>query len=99
LRNFKEFPDNFFHFYNLMIDELGYTPTASIITDAIDVALNTKSAKQLVQVLQAAHVSGIQIEESQMKKLLLLTESFKVPVRVRRRIRELIRVIDPSFIT
>ena len=89
----------FFHFYTIMTNDLGIKPTASIVKAGIDLALTARSAKTLENILQSAHVSGIPVEESQMARLIALTNSFQVPVRVRRRIREILKLIDPSFIS
>jgi len=89
----------FFKFFSLMIDEFRIHPTPSMVRAGIDLALTSGSARSLVQILQSAHVAGVPVEESQMTRLVALTNSFQVPVRVRRRLRELVKLIDPSFIS
>ena len=99
LRHTSSDETNFFRFYSLMTDEFRIKPTPKIVQTGIDLALSTKSAKLLVHIRQSAHVAGIHLEDSQMKRLVSLTNSFQVPVRVRRRIRETIKLIDPGFIS
>jgi hypothetical protein len=89
----------FFKIFSLMIDEFRIHPTPSMVRAGIDLALTSGSARSLVQILQSAHVAGVPVKESQMTRLVALTNSFQVPVRVRRRLRKLIKLIDPSFIS
>lgn len=94
LRYAKE--DDFFRYFSFMKNEVGLQPSPVMVRKGVDFALEIKSAKLLVQMLQAAHVASVPLEATQVTRLDSLTNSFKVPVRVRRRIRELLKLIDTS---
>jgi hypothetical protein len=87
---------DFFRFFSFMKDEVGLEPSPGMVRRGIDLAIECQSAKRLVQMVQAAHVGSIPLDECQVARLESLTNSFKVPVRVRRRVRELLKLIDSS---
>ncbi len=99
LRHAVSDEEKFFQLYSIMENEFGIKPNECIVKAGIDLAINSMSAKNLLRILQSAHAAKIRVDDSQMARLVALTNSFQVPVRVRRRIREMIQLLDPSFIS